>query len=220
MQEDGSNFSTVLHSEMASVEAIAIDQITNLMYYFDNTTRQIIMATLNGLHQKIIVKNLKRVVDLALYEEMGYLFYSDYVNYTIGRINTDGTNLRTYYWGLWRATGLAVDKTERRLYFCDNLLKIIQSTNLNFKDDRIHIHMTKYNAFNKAFELKSSFNNFVYAPRSLAILHSKLFWADMNHEAIFQCDKRFGVSIEYVVGGLKKPRDIHVFIDKTQPGKP
>ena len=220
MQEDGSNFSTVLQSEMASAEAIAIDQITNVMYYFEKKTGQIIMATLNGLHQKVIVKNLKGVVSLALYEEMGYLFYSDYANYTIGRINTDGTNLVTYYWGLWRATGLAVDKTERRLYFCDDLLRMIQSTNLNFKDDRVHIHMTKYNPFNKAFDLKYFFNNFVHAPQSLAILHNKLFWADINHKAIFQCDKRFGVSIEYVVGGLEKPKDIHAFIDQERPGKP
>ena len=219
MHEDGSNFSTVLHSEMALPEAIAIDQITNVMYYYERKAGKIIMTTLNGLHQKTVAKNFKEVVDLVLYEEMGYLFYSDYSNYTIGRINTDGTNLLTS-WGLWRAKGLAVDKTEHRLYFCDVALKTIHSTNLDFQDNRVHIHMTKYNAFNKAFELKPYWKNFVNAPQSLAILHSKLFWADTNHKAIFQCDKRFGVPVEYVVGDLNEPQDIHVFIDKARPGKP
>ena len=218
MQENGKNFSTVLNSEVFSAEAFAIDQLTSVMYYFEKKAGQIMMATLNGLHKKIIINNLKQVVDLVIHEEFGYLFFSDYSEKIIGRVDTDGTNLIINNEKLWNVTGLALDKTEGRLYFCDDKEKIILSTDLHFKDYRIHIHMTTYNIYKKKFELKS-WNNFIAAPQSLAVHHDKLLWTDTTHNAIFQTEKRFGEPIEYVVGAIGKPRDMHVFNNDKIPGK-
>ena len=219
MQENGKNFSTVLNSEVFSAEAFAIDQLTSVIYYFDKKAGQIMMATLNGFHKKIITDNLKHVVDLVVHEEFGYLFFSDYSENIIGRVNTDGTNLILNNANLWNVTGLALDKTEGRLYFCDDKEKIILSTDLYFKDYRIHIHMTTYNLYKKKFELKKRWNNFIAAPQSLAVHYDKLLWTDAIHGAIFQIDKRFGEPIEYVVGAMRKPRDMHVFSKNKIPGK-
>ena len=78
MHKNGKDFSTVLTSGVMSAEAFAIDQLTSVMYYFDKNAGQIIMAALNGFHKKIIIDNLKHVVDLVIHEEFGYLFFSDY----------------------------------------------------------------------------------------------------------------------------------------------
>lgn len=219
MQEDGKNFSTINESNGFSAEALAIDQLTNVMYYFDKKAGHIIMATLDLLHTKIILKKLTRVIDLAVHEELGYIYYSDYGKYVLGRINTDGNNLLLNDAKLWHVTGLAVDKIEGRLYFCDDNEKSIRSTNLHFKDYRTHIHMTKYNNLNNEFKTLSSWSNLIAAPESLALHYDKLFWTDKYKNALFQTDKRLVESIEYVLQNLRDPRDLHVFNDKINAGK-
>ena len=217
MQEDGKNFSTVIESNGFSAEALAIDQLTNVMYYFDKKAGHIIMATLDLLHTKIIFKKLTRVIDLAIHEELGYIYYSDYEKNVIGRINTDGNNLLLNDAKLWHVTGLAVDKTEGRLYFCDDNEKSIRSTDLHFKDYRIH--MTKYNNLKNEFETLSRWSNLIASPESLALHYDKLFWTDRHKNALFQTDKRLVESIEYAVGNLRDPRDLHVFNDDSNSGK-
>ena len=219
MQEDGKNFSTVIESNGFSAEALAIDQLTNVMYYFDKKAGYIIMATLDLLHTRIILKKLTRVTDLAIHEELGYIYYSDYGKNVIGRINTDGNNLLLNDAKLWHVTGLAVDKIEGRLYFCDDNEKSIRSTDLHFKDYRTHIHMTKYNNLKNEFETLSRWSNLIAAPESLALHYDELFWTDKHKNALFQTDKRLVESIQYVVGNLRDPRDLHVFNDKINSGK-
>lgn len=219
MREDGSNFSTLLDSKGFSAEAFAINQLTNAICYFNRTAGHIIMATLDLLHMKVILKNLTRVLDLALHEEMGYIFFSDYGKNVIGRLNTDGDNLLLNDEKLWHVTGLAVDKDEGRLYFCDDKEMSIRSTDLDFKNYRIHIHMTEYNFFKKEFKTLDRWSNLIAAPQSLAIRHDKLLWTDKDKNGVFQTDKRFMEFIQYIAGDLGDPRDIHVLNDRNNSGK-
>ena len=219
MREDGSNFSTLLESKGFSAEAFSINQLTNVIYYFNSTAGHIIMATLDLLHTKIILKNMTRVLDLAIHEEMGYIFFSDYGKNVIGRINTDGNNVLLNDAKLWHVTGLAVDKVEGRLYFCDDKEMIIRSTDLHFKNYRIHIHMTEYNFFKKEFETLDRWSNLIAAPQSMTIRHDKLLWTDKDKNGVFQTDKRFMASIQFIAGGLGDPRDIHVYNDRENSGK-
>ena len=219
MHKNGKDFSTVLTSGVMSAEAFAIDQLTSVMYYFDKNAGQIIMAALNGFHKKIIIDNLKHVVDLVIHEEFGYLFFSDYNKKIIGRVNTDGTNLILNNAKLWNVTGIALDKTEGRLYFCDDEEKIILSTDLYFKDYRVHIHMTTYSPFKNKFELKTGWSNFIAAPQSVAVHYDKLLWTDSKHGAIFQLNKRLGEPVELIVNTMGEPRDMHVFSKDKITGK-
>ena len=94
------------------------------MYLNDSNEKAIVMTSLDGKQRKIILKDLEQVVDIALYEEKGYLYFSDYKKGMVARVNTDGSNLLKFLPKSTsqkpKVTGLAIDKVEGRVYFCDN----------------------------------------------------------------------------------------------------
>ena len=218
MKENGDNFTVVLQSSMFSADVLAIDQITNVMYLYDSNEKAIIMASLDGTQRKTILDNLELVVDIALHEEKGYLYFSDYNRRLLGRVNTDGSNLITFTSGSLppRVTGLAVDKIEGRVYFIDYNRYKLESTDLDFNNYKLLVQQT-YFARRRFWLIKG--RGFVVQPRSLAILHDKIYWTDTFKRAIFQADKRFGTEIEYITGGLNHPQDLHVFSDRITNGK-
>lgn len=218
MNENGTNFTVVLQSINFSANVLAIDQITNIMYLYGSSEKAIVMTSLDGKHRKTILKDLEQVVDIALYEEKGYLYFSDYNRRLLGRVNTDGSNLITFTSGSLspRVTGLAVDKIEGRVYFIDYYRYKLESTDLDFNNYKLLVQQT-YFARRRFWLIKG--RGFVVQPHSLAILHDKIYWTDTFKRAIFQADKRFGTGIEYITGGLDNPQDLHVFSDRITNGK-
>lgn len=221
MKENGDNFTVVLQSSMFSADVLAIDQITNVMYLYDSNEKAIIMVSLDGTQRKTILDNLELVVDIALHEEKGYLYFSDYNKSMVARINTDGSHLLDFSSKSTsqkpKVTGLAIDKVEGRVYFCDNSLYKLESTDLHFQNYRLVIQSSYYVPFVGFFVVFG--RGFVVQPHSLAILNEKIYWTDTYRRAIFEADKRFGGPIEYLTGGLDHPRDLHVFDNKITTGK-
>ena len=217
MKENGDNFTVVLQSSMFSADVLAIDQITNVMYLYGSNEKAIIMVSLNGTQRKTILDNLELVVDIALHEEKGYLYFSDYNRRLVGRVNTDGSNLITFASGSLppRVTGLAVDKIEGRVYFIDDTRYKLESTDLDFNNYKLLVQQTVF--ARRRFWLVRG-RGFVVQPHSLAILHDKIYWTDTSKRAIFEADKRFGTGIKYITGGLDHPRDLHIFSDRNTSG--
>ena len=215
MNENGTNFTVVLQSANFSGNVLAIDQTTNVLYLYDNNEKAILMTSLDGKQKKMILKDLELVVDIALHEEKGYIYFIDYSRNMIGRINTDGSNLITVKSSTPKS-GLAVDKIEGRIYFSDDFQYKLESSDLDFQNYRVLVQHT--------FFIKGRFylirgRGFVVRPHSVAILHDKIYWTDTYKRAIFEADKRFGAPIEYITGGLDHPRDLHVFDNKITTGK-
>ena len=221
MNENGTNFTVVLQSINFSANVLAIDQITNIMYLYGSSEKAIVMTSLDGKHRKTILKDLEQVVDIALYEEKGYLYFSDYNKSMVARINTDGSHLLDFSSKSTsqkpKVTGLAIDKVEGRVYFCDNSLYKLESTDLHFQNYRLVIQSSYYVPFVGFFVVFG--RGFVVQPHSLAILNEKIYWTDTYRRAIFEADKRFGGPIEYLTVGLDHPRDLHVFDNKITTGK-
>ena len=219
MNENSANFTVVVGSISFSANVLTIDQVTNIMYLYDSNEKAIVMTSLDGKHRKMILKDLEQVVDIALYEEKGYLYFSDYKKSMVARVNTDGSNLIVFLPKSTsqkpKVTGLAIDKVEGRVYFCDNYFDKLESTDLHFQNYRLVIQSTIY-VINRGFVLG---RGFVVEPHSLAILNEKIYWTDTHMRAIFEADKRFGTPIEYLTGGLDHPRDLHVFDNKITTGK-
>ena len=222
MNENGANFTVVLQSINFSANVLAIDQITNIMYLYDNNEKTIVMTSLDGKHRKTISKDLGQVVDIALHELKGYLYFSDYIKSMVARVNTDGSNFLNFSPKSTsqkpKVTGLAIDKVEGRVYFCDNSLYKLESTDLHFQNYRLVIQSSYYVPFLSIFFVEFG-RGFVVQPHSLAVLNEKIYWTDYYRRAIFEADKRFGAPIEYLTGGLDHPRDLHVFDNKITTGK-
>ena len=215
MNENGTNFTVVLQSANFSGNVLAIDQTTNVLYLYDNNEKAILMTSLDGKQKKMILKDLELVVDIALHEEKGYLYFIDYSRNMIGRINTDGSNLITVKSSTPKS-GLAVDKIEGRIYFSDDFQYKLESSDLDFQNYRVLVQHTFF--IEGRFYLIRG-RGFVVRPHSVAILHDKIYWTDTYKRAIFEADKRFGAPIEYITGGLDHPRDLHVFDNKITTGK-
>lgn len=225
MKENGNNFEVV--SRSISSFALAIDELSNVLYYFDNATKAIIMSSLDGTYTKIIKPdNLNNIYDIAVHEEKGYIFYTDIGNSVIARIDIDGKQFLTtqnyvnpvtgnLIRNTVRATGLTVDKNENRLYWCDGSTYQIRSTDLDFQNPRTIVQETYY--FFSSFWLLENIGS-VIRPFSLAILNDKIYWTDTYRRAIYETNKRFGGNIEFITGGLNHPRDIHVFNDAPRIG--
>ena len=131
-------------------------------------------------------------------------------------MNADGTGTINYDARTGGSiTGMALDKVEDRLYWCDSDAYSIESVDLSLKNRRKHIQKTSY--IIGRFWLINN-DGFVVSPFDLAVFGDRIFWTDTYKRAIFSADKYSGGDVEYVTGGLDHPRDIHVFNDRVVNG--
>ena len=222
MHENGTNLEVIFHKKRASV-GLAVAKISKLLYWLSSSNEGInlMMSSLNGKVSKTIMGGLHDPRDIAVYEEMGYVYFSEYGS-SIVRINMDGTGKKTSDEGKHvsaykeHATGLAVDKIENRLYWCDDEQYRIVSTDLDFSNARLVIQKTVYR-LGEFYIIENQGN--VVSPFSLAILGEKIFWTDRYRRAIYSANKRAGDKIEYVTGGLDVPKDLHVYRDEPTTGE-
>ena len=127
----------------------------------------------------------------------------------------DGTNRKVIISSaIETPSGLAVDKTEERLYWCDMSLNRIESANLDGTDRRV---LFDHGGYDPNFPLESVSGE-IQSPYGLAIHRDQVYWTDWTRRAVFAADKRFGGKINFVTGGLVKPMQIHVYSNKVAKG--
>ena len=212
---------------------IAIDSTSKVVYWF-GAGNSLMMTSLDGRINKTIIKGIiKDPRDIVLYEEKGLLFFSDYGNSRIIRIQLDTS--KKHYFTVYRylykpvfgftfykrkvgtkATGLAIDKTENKLYFCDNNVATIESVNLDFTNHQVIYHKTEYSRGH--FFLRPKQGE-VVEPFNIYVFGEEIFWTDLHHRAIFSANKWTGTNIKYITGGLGSPKDLHVFSSASKGGK-
>ena len=206
------------HKDHASI-GLAIDDVSRLMFFFDQVADgsfNLVVSDMNGNNEKTLLLNLINPQDIEYYD--GYVFYSDLGSQIIGRINSDGTGLITLKNSgpvPLKATGLAVDNIEKRLYWCDQDRHLIESSDFDFLQRRNIIQKTIY--FHSAFWLVTDLGE-VLDPFDLTLHQERIFWTDLKKQAIFVADKRNGGNIEYVTGGLNEPRGILITGDIPHEG--
>ena len=211
MQEDGSKYQVIIEAEHGASFGLAVDKISQVIYWFSQNGKALMMSSIDGIYNATVFTDLlHQPRDIALYEEKGYIYFTEYGYKYIGRINTDGSGAIKWFGSRVSATGIAIDKIEDRVYWCDNEQYSIVSSDLNFNALHTVIQKTVY--FERKFWLIENYGN-VVSPFSIAILGEKIFWTDTYKRAIFSADKRSGDNIEFVTGGLDHPRDMHVYRD-------
>ena len=209
----GSVPETLVHSQLASVEGMAYDHLSKILYFVDGNKRQIEMVKVDSNHsgrmRKIILDSpdLGKPRGLAVHPSQGYIFYTDWKEKAacIGRARLDGsdhqkiltTDGRSKTPILGWPNGLAIDfeSAPPRLYFVDAQKDFVGSCRLDGSDFRKIV----YNKVEVAH------------PFGLAVYKSMVVWNDWTKKAIYQADKVTGQGVRLVKENVSGPMDMKIY---------
>ncbi|XP_022241765.1 low-density lipoprotein receptor-related protein 2-like [Limulus polyphemus] len=139
IKTDGTEPKSVLASQNEGVEGLALDWVSDNLYYIDSRKGTLNVISVNNFrHRRTLISNLKRPRAIVVHPNKGYLFYSEWDRpANISRAFLDGTNSMVFRGVLlgW-PNGLSIDFAKDRLYWCDALLDHIQHAKLDGTDIR------------------------------------------------------------------------------------
>ena len=145
------------------------------------------------------------------------MYYSDWhhSNPKIESMYMDGTN-RKYIISsdVSAPSGLAIDKIEQRLYWCDMHLDTIESSNLDGTNRRVLFDHYNYDP---TIPLESVTGE-IQLPYGLTLHQEKVFWTDWRRRAVYSADKRIGSTINYITRVSQKPMQVHAYSKKLLKG--
>lgn len=138
-----SNITPIIHTNLSSPNAIAVDWIANNLYWTNSDNKIIEVAKLDGRYRKTIVKeNLVDPRSLAVFPRKGYLFWTDWSDKAkIERSFLDGTSRKIIVSNdLGYPNGLTIDYKAKILYWADAKLDKIEKCKLDGSGRVLLIH--------------------------------------------------------------------------------
>lgn len=189
-----------------SPSAVAVDWIGNNLYIVDSLGQKVNIYDIDGLYWTIVVSsNLSSPVDIALDPLMGVMFITD--NNRVVRANMDGTHLVPLVEdAVYKASGLSLDLTTRRVFWSDILLDYIETVD--------------YNGQNRQQIIRGPTN--VPAPSRIAVFERSVYWTDGSKQGVFVVDKFAGASTKKSIYSMatqtgKEPKAIKAVHPLVQP---
>ncbi|XP_054265258.1 sortilin-related receptor-like isoform X2 [Macrosteles quadrilineatus] len=210
---DNTNLPEVLvEKDLASVEGMALDWMTNMLYFVDGIKAriQVIRTDLSnaGRMRKTVLgpDKLKKPRGIALHPAAGYMYWTDWAvnDPCVARANLDGSDIKklftkpTVEW----PNGITVDYIAERIYFVDAREDFIGSADLDGKHFRKIIHNKEQ----------------VAHPFAVAVFKDLMYWDDWKQNGLYSADKDHGVSIQAVETNLPGLMDLKVFAHSLQEG--
>uniref|UniRef100_A0A1Y1LMI9 Sortilin-related receptor n=1 Tax=Photinus pyralis TaxID=7054 RepID=A0A1Y1LMI9_PHOPY len=209
---NGSTPEILVSHDLASIEGMAFDWISQHLYFVDGMRAKIelIRTDINhsGRMRKTILdsRNLRKPRGIAVHPRAGYLFWTDWASETssVSRSNLDGTKVRTLFdkkvveW----PNGITIDYIAERIYWVDAREDYIASSDLN----------------GERFKKIIKDNDLVSHPFAVAVFKDNMYWDDWKQNSVFSADKDSGVAIELLLKQLQGLMDLKVFAHSLQEG--
>ncbi|KAI8034069.1 putative vitellogenin receptor [Drosophila gunungcola] len=198
---DGSHAEILLTSGLDAPEDLAVDWLTQNIYFSDNILRHIAVCSNDGLNCAVLVtQDVHQPRSLALWPQRGLMFWTDWgAKPMIGRASMDGTRSRpivsdNIHW----PNGIALDMHQQRIYWVDAKLGSVQTVRPDGTGRRTVLDgMLKH-------------------PYGLAIFEDQLYWSDWATKSLHACHKFSGKGHRV----LAKDRTIyavHIYHPAKQP---
>ncbi|XP_053978841.1 vitellogenin receptor isoform X2 [Hylaeus volcanicus] len=203
--EDGSQREVIVTTGLNSPDDIAVDWVTGNVYFTDSGFMHIGVCSNDGFYCTIIIKNRSdKPRGLAVLPSNGLMYWTEWgLNSRILMASMDGTNSSVLVAeSLKWPNSLSIDYANKRLYWIDSKLKIIESIRLDGTDRRIVL---------KGVAKK---------PFSLAVFENKIYWSDWISNTIQSCDKFTGKDWELLVTANNTIYGMHIYHSVLKPKMP
>lgn len=210
---NGTNYPEILvESNLQSIEGMALDWISNILYFVDGMRAKIEIIRTDihhmGRMRRTLIgpDHLKKPRGIAVHPVSGYIFWTDWSpgEPSVSRANMDGTKIKRLFdksvveW----PNGISIDHIAERIYWVDARDDYIASADLD----------------GKRFKKVLYHDERVSHPFAVAILKDVMYWDDWKQNAIFSADKDHGVDIEVIKESLPGLMDLKVYAHSIQEG--
>ena len=139
--EEGGARKVVISKGVGPRDSIAVDWVHSNLYWADRDQNRIILTSIDGANQKMVVNNTRSPSFIRVIPEKGLLIWSEEGEVTtLVQSSMDGSDVRVLLQNQEFMTSpmdIAVDYVESRIYWIDNELDHIASVSLNGSDPRI-----------------------------------------------------------------------------------
>ncbi|XP_047534155.1 sortilin-related receptor-like isoform X1 [Vanessa atalanta] len=209
---NGNAQEVVVDTDLASIEGMALDWISNVLFFVDGMRKKIEAVrtdlTSQGRMRATILNStiLSKPRGIAVHPRAGYLFWTDWDRYSpsVSRSNLDGTDVKKLFTRpivQW-PNGITIDQMADRIYWVDAMEDYIASADLNGQ----YFRRILWN------------DEKVSHPFAVAVLKNKMYWDDWKAKSIFIADKDTGANIVTINDNLSGLMDLKVFAYFMQHG--
>ncbi|KAG9261064.1 low-density lipoprotein receptor-related protein 1B-like [Astyanax mexicanus] len=200
---NGTRLETVMSADVLNVRGLAVDWLSRNLYWMssDSEETQINVARLDSSLKSTLVHGIDKPRSLVLHPAKGKMFWTD--GNTINVASMDGSNSKILHQNQKEPVGLCIDHSSSKLYWISSGNGTINRCNLD----------------GSGLEVIDSLKKELMKATALAVMGSKLWWADDVLAQVGTINKKDGKNMEVLRSKTTGVVQIRVYDKDGQKGE-